>query len=49
MGDEKLDYDEWRHEVGVEDTEENRGWYECQSEEECVEYIHDHPDWWENF
>ena len=44
-----MDYDTWRSETGCSDTPENRGWYDCDSEDECAQYIKDHPEWWENF
>lgn len=46
---DKMDYDTWRSETGCSDTPENRGWYDCDSEDECAQYIKDHPEWWENF
>lgn len=41
-------YEEWLEETGVDDTEENKGWYDCP-EEDRYEYIIDNQEWWENF
>lgn len=42
------DYDDWLEETGLEDTEENKGWYDCPDEDRH-QYIKDNPDWWSNF
>jgi len=41
-------YEEWLELSGIEDTEEARGWYECE-EGDRAQYIEDHKDWWENW
>lgn len=41
-------YEEWLEEVGLDDTAENRGWYECE-EDDRASYIEDHQEWWDNF
>jgi hypothetical protein len=41
------DYENWLEDSGLDDTPENRGWYDCPLEESS-EYIKDHPDWWNN-
>lgn len=46
--DEAIDYEDWLEKSGLEDTEENRGWYDCD-EDDRYQYIQDHPDWWDNF
>lgn len=48
MDHEPEDYEEWLEITELEDTEENRGWYDCL-EEDRSQYINDHPDWWEKF
>jgi hypothetical protein len=42
------DYLEWLDETGLEDTDDNRGWFECP-EDERANYISEHPDWWSDF
>lgn len=41
-------YESWLDTCGLEDTEENRGWYDCPEDQEG-QYIEDHQDWWNNF
>lgn len=41
-------YKEWLEETGLDDTDENKGWYDCP-EEDRAGYISDNQDWWENF
>lgn len=45
--DQDSGYEDWLKETDHEDTELNRGWYECP-EEERYEYIQEHEDWWED-
>ncbi len=48
--DEKPSYEEWRQETGVDDTPENRGWYDvCDDPDEAARYWTEHPDWAKNF
>lgn len=47
--EEKPSYEEWLEETGCSDTPENRGWYDCDSEEQCAKYWVEHPDWAKNF
>jgi len=42
------DYQDWLKETGNEDTDENRGWYECP-EDERADYIEEHSEWWSNY
>lgn len=42
------DYEEWLEVTELEDTEENRGWFECP-EEDRYKYIKEHNDWWNKF
>lgn len=42
------DYEEWLENANLEDTEENRGWYDCP-EEDRYQYIQDHQEWWNDF
>ena len=42
------DYEEWLEETGLEDTEENHGWFDCPDDERSS-YIEEHSDWWKNF
>lgn len=42
------DYEGWLEETGLDDTEENKGWYES-SDEDRADYIRDNPEWWSNF
>ncbi len=48
MSNGREDYKEWLKETGLDDTKENKGWYDCP-EEEKADYIKNNPDWWENF
>lgn len=41
-------YEEWLEKTGLEDSEENRGWYDCP-EDEKADYIENHQDWWDSF
>lgn len=41
-------YQNWLNESGVDDTPENRGWYDSK-EEDRHQYIQDNPDWWKKF
>lgn len=41
-------YYEWLEDTCLEDTEENRGWFECPDDDRA-DYIDEHSDWWENF
>ncbi len=43
-----LDYDDWLNETGLDDTEENKGWFNCPDDDRA-DYIENHSDWWENF
>lgn len=46
--EENDDYQDWLDETGLEDTSENKGWYDCE-EDERYDYIQNNPDWWEKF
>lgn len=41
-------YEEWLELSGLDDTDENRGWYECP-EEDRYDYIENNREWWESF
>lgn len=41
-------YKDWLEETGLQDTTENRGWFECSDEDRST-YINEHPDWWKDF
>lgn len=45
---EPNNYEEWLELSGLDDTDENRGWYECP-EEDRHDYIENNRDWWESF
>lgn len=34
--------------TGLDDTEENKGWFNCP-EEDRADYIKNNPEWWNNF
>lgn len=48
MGIDPNDYQRWLEEADVEDTKENKGWYDCPDEDKS-DYIRDNPEWWKNF
>lgn len=42
------EYEEWLKETGLDDTEENKGWFNCP-EEDRADYIRNNSEWWNNF
>ena len=41
------DYETWLEDSGLDDTAENRGWYDCP-EDDRSDYIENNRDWWDN-